>query len=88
MLQKRSVFVLLSVVPSWRLFERPGERADAASLPCKGKNGYDLKTCLRDYRKENGKDDDVDGEILKNRQYEQPGELMTLASGLGQIRSI
>ena len=75
----------LGFVPSWRVLDGTGERADAASLPCKGKNGYDLKTCLRDYRRETGKDSDVDGEILRNRQYEQPGELVTLASGLSGI---
>eukprot|EP00803_Ostreobium_quekettii_P007037 evm.model.scf_447EXC.2 EVM.evm.TU.scf_447EXC.2 scf_447EXC:14068-17358(-) len=49
--------------------------------------GYALRQCLREAREketdvEGSNDEDVRGEYLKLRQYEQPGELVTLPSGV------
>lgn len=51
-----------------------------------GMSGYALQKCLREARKAREEEegvggDDVQEEKIKNRQYEQPGTLVTLPSG-------
>ncbi|GMH40179.1 hypothetical protein BSKO_08083 [Bryopsis sp. KO-2023] len=57
-----------------------------ADIPCRGKNGYALQQCLRDARKqkeeESGSEESARDEYLQTRQFEQPGELVTLPSGI------
>ena len=48
---------------------------------CPGKKGYALQQCLRELREQDGKGDARD-EFLEPRQYEQPGEVVTLPSGV------
>jgi len=61
--------------------------ASAAGLKCPGLRGDKLKDCLREYRKqEQGKE--AEDEVEEYRQkVEQPGELITLPSGI-QYREI
>eukprot|EP01026_Neomeris_dumetosa_P065309 TRINITY_DN62657_c0_g1_i4.p1 TRINITY_DN62657_c0_g1~~TRINITY_DN62657_c0_g1_i4.p1 ORF type:complete len:279 (+),score=30.23 TRINITY_DN62657_c0_g1_i4:59-895(+) len=54
-----------------------------AQIACPGLRGYNLRKCLQEERKKRGEDDkDVQEIVLRNRQYEQPGELVTLPSGI------
>lgn len=56
----------------------------AAATPgpkCPGKSGYELRKCLKELREAEGLGDARD-EMLEVRQYEQPGTLVTLPSGV------
>lgn len=55
-------------------------------LSCPGLRGYALKQCLREQREAEGLGDARD-EYLEKRQYEQPGTLVTLPSGV-QFREL
>eukprot|EP00877_Chromochloris_zofingiensis_P013386 jgi/Chrzof1/8300/Cz03g05120.t1 len=60
--------------------------AQAAGFKCPGLRGYNLQKCLREARQAQdaaeGGAGDVQAERLKYRQYEQPGDLVTLPSGI------
>lgn len=51
-----------------------------------GLSGYALSKCLKEVRKQREQEEDVEEERLKYRQYEQPGELVTLPSGEQRAR--
>lgn len=90
-LTRRETFAALAsgaLATSAALFT-PGT-ATASIMACPGLNGYALSKCLKEARKAaaasedaEGTDagDDVQSARLKYRQFEQPGELVTLPSG-------
>jgi hypothetical protein len=61
--------------------------ASASGRDCPGMRGYNLQQCLRKARQERQaaegvtEDEGVEAERMAYRQYEQPGELVTLPSG-------
>jgi hypothetical protein len=66
------------------------EGAEAAGeLKCRGMGAYEMKLCLREARKQAEEEggESRDDAFLKNRQYEQPGELVVTKEGV-QYREI
>lgn len=82
-------FVASTVLSASVALLTPGP-ATASIMACPGMNGYALSKCLKEARKAaaasedaegGGAEDDVQSARLKYRQFEQPGELVTLPSG-------
>lgn len=63
--------------------------SQAEGYKCRGLRGRELQICLREARGEGGGEsgDSRDEAFLKNRQYEQPGELVVTTEGV-QYREI
>eukprot|EP00210_Caulerpa_lentillifera_P001085 g1046.t1 len=63
--------------------------AAKAELPCRGFRGYELRQCLREKRAQQNESqsESTRDEYLKLRQFEQPGDLVTLPNGFHEMET-